>query len=109
LARVIYSSYLTIILFGLSADSVALGGKCGSTYVDRNLHSLLSKRFGSSFDNLSYSMKGPGSKFMASFESGKKSFGSNDNKTTLDIGPIRLDVPNSEHYDKNERMVILTQ
>jgi hypothetical protein len=107
-AQVIYSSCLTILLSGLSADSVALGGKCGSTYVDRNLHSLLLKWFGSSFDDLSFSQKGPGSRFMASFETYKRSFGLSDDRDAREIGPIRLDLPNSEHYDEDERLVTLT-
>lgn len=104
-----YSSYLSIHHSGLSANSVTLGGKCGSTYIDRNLHSLLSEWFGSSFDELPFSQKGPGSKFMTSFETYKRSFGlSDDRGDTREIGPIRLDLPDSEHFDEDERLVILT-
>lgn len=85
-----------------------LGGKCGSTYIDRNLYSLLSKRFGSSFDDLPFSQKGPGSRFMLSFETYKKSFGLNDDGDSMEIGPITLDVPESEYYDEDQRLVILT-
>lgn len=88
---------------------VGAGGKCGSTYVDRNLHSLLSSWFGSSFDDLPFAQKGPGSNFMASFETYKKSFGLSDDKYTREIGPIRLSLLlESEHYDEDERLVKLT-
>ncbi|TVY15152.1 Heat shock protein [Lachnellula arida] len=88
---------------------IGAGGKCGSTYVDRNLHSLLSEWFGSSFDELPFSQKGPGSKFMTSFETYKKSFGlSDDTGDIREIGPIRLDLPDSEHFDEDERLLILT-
>ncbi|CZR67409.1 related to hsp70 protein [Phialocephala subalpina] len=87
---------------------IGVGGKCGSTYIDRNLHTLLSKRFGSSFDNIAFAQKGPGSRFMISFEKHKRDFGRNDDRDILEIGPIRLEVPDSEHYDEVERMVKLT-
>jgi hypothetical protein len=92
----------------ISAEALVTGGKCGSTYIDRNLHTLLSKRFGSKFDDLPFSQKGPGSRFMASFETYKKSFGLNDDRDIREIGPIRLDLPDSDHYDEDERSVKLT-
>lgn len=85
-----------------------LGGKCGSTYIDRNLHTLLSRRFRSSFDDLAFAQKGPGSRFMISFEKYKRDFGLSDDRDIREIGPIRLEVPDSEHYDEEERMVRLT-
>ncbi len=85
-----------------------VGGKCGSTYIDRNLHTLLSRRFGSSFKDLAFAQKGPGSKFMVSFEQIKRDFGRNDDRDIQEIGPIRLDVAESEHYNEDERMVLLT-
>ena len=85
-----------------------VGGKCGATYIDRNLHSLLSKRFGSSFDDLPFAQKGPGSRFMSSFERCKQKFGLSDDRDTQYIGPIRLDVPDSEYFDELERFVKLT-
>ncbi len=84
------------------------GGKCGSTYIDRNLHTLLSTRFGSSFDDLEFEQKGPGSKFMMSFEQCKRDFGMSDDRDIGEIGPIKLDLPDSEHYDEEERMVKLS-
>jgi hypothetical protein len=85
-----------------------IGGKCGSTYIDRNFQAFLSQRFGSSFDDLPFAQKGPGSKLMLSFERKKKDFGLNDDDEELEIGPIRLDIPDSDYYDAYELAVKLT-
>jgi hypothetical protein len=84
------------------------GGKRGSTYIDRNLHTLLSRRFGAKYDDLPFAQKGPGSRLMTSFEKHKRDFGLNDNKDVREIGPIRLDVSDSEYFDEDERNVKLT-
>ncbi|KAF7946500.1 hypothetical protein EAE96_009497 [Botrytis aclada] len=86
---------------------VGIGGKCGSTYIDRNLHSLLSERFGLAFGDISVAQKGPGSRFMAAFEMLKRDFGRNDDKDTVELGPLNLDVPESKYYDKEDRLVLL--
>lgn len=86
-----------------------VGGKCGSTYIDRNLHALLSKRFGEAFDNIPFAQKGPGSRFMACFEMVKRDFGRNDDREEVELSPLRLDIPDSEFYDDDERIVKLTQ
>jgi hypothetical protein len=69
----------------------------------------MSKRFGKSFEDLPFSQKGPGSRFMTNFETHKKSFGLSDDRENREIGPIRLDVPGSDYFDEDERSVILTQ
>jgi hypothetical protein len=69
----------------------------------------MSERFGSSFDNLDPSKRGPGSRFMLSFETIKKDFGSSDNERPKDIGPIRLNSSNPAHYDEDELMVKLSK
>jgi hypothetical protein len=85
------------------------GGKCGSTYIDRNLHSLLSRRFGAPFDTLPFSKKGPGSKFMISFETVKRDFGRNDDDDDIrELTDLKLDIPDSEFYDEEEQVVKLT-
>ncbi|PQE13098.1 Hsp70 family protein [Rutstroemia sp. NJR-2017a BBW] len=88
-------------ILALKADT-QVGGKCGSTYIDRNLHSLLSKRFGSAFDDLDFGQKGPGSKFMACFEMLKRDFGHNDDEEERELGPLNLGLPDSEYYDSND-------
>jgi hypothetical protein len=52
--------------------------------------------------------KGPGSKFMECFESVKRDFGLNDDRTVREITPLNLNIPDSQHYDDEERMVKLT-
>jgi hypothetical protein len=68
----------------------------------------MSRRFGKTFEDLPFSQKGPGSRFMTQFEIHKKSFGLSDVRENYEIGPIRLNVPGSEYFDEDERSVILT-
>lgn len=86
-----------------------IGGKCGSTNIDRNLHLLLSERFKSAFDDLPFTHTGSGSRFMASFETLKQDFGRNNESKIGEIGPLNLDIPDSEHFDEDDRLVLLTQ
>lgn len=85
-----------------------IGGKCGSTYIDRNFHSLLSKRFGSAFDDLPFCQTGPGSRFMAAFEALKRDFGRNDEREVGEVGPLNLGISDCEYYDEEDRIVLLT-
>ncbi|KAF7872010.1 uncharacterized protein EAF02_009115 [Botrytis sinoallii] len=74
---------------------VIIGGKCGSTYIYRHLHALLSDRFGNAFDSIPYSRKGPGSALMNNWEEIKKCFGlATENASTFELGPLYLDLPN---------------
>ncbi|BCR91386.1 Hsp70 family protein [Aspergillus chevalieri] len=85
-----------------------IGGKCGSTAVDRNLYQLMSDRFGDAFDSLPMKRKGPGSEFMKNFEVIKRDFGNSDEERIFEL-PINMAVedPNPEHFDDEERMVII--
>jgi hypothetical protein len=85
-----------------------LGGKCGSTYIDRKLHVLLSQRFGDAFEKVPWAQKGPGSKFMTCFEGIKRDFGLKDDHEERELGPINLGIPDSEFYDEEERLVKLS-
>ncbi|KAF7896081.1 hypothetical protein EAF00_006096 [Botryotinia globosa] len=87
---------------------VGIGGKCGSTNIDRNLHLLLSKRFGSAYNDLPFDQKGPGSRFMTAFETLKRDFGRNDEREVGELGPLNLDVQDSDHYDTEDRLVLLS-
>ncbi|KAK0103678.1 hypothetical protein ONS95_005688 [Cadophora gregata] len=87
---------------------VGVGGKCGSTYIDRNLHAFLSKRFGRAFDEVPDAQKGPGSKFMTCFEMYKRDFGRNEEQDVVELSPLRLETEDSFFYDEEERMVTLT-
>jgi hypothetical protein len=70
---------------------------------------LLSKRFGSAFGAVPWALKGPGSKFMACFESIKRDFGLKDDHEERELGPINLvGVENSKFYDEEERLIKLS-
>jgi molecular chaperone DnaK (HSP70) len=101
---------ITQIYPRLSFDElcIGVGGKCGATYIDRNLHTLLSKRFRNAFDNVPHEQKGPGSKFMTSFEKLKRSFGYDQDRGIREVGPLKLNVPDSMFYDEDERVVKLS-
>ncbi|KAE8396111.1 hypothetical protein BDV23DRAFT_144350 [Aspergillus alliaceus] len=86
-----------------------IGGKCGSTAVDRNFYKLMSDRFGDAFNNLPMRRKSPGSEFMKQFETIKRDFGSSDESTTFEL-PLNMTVsdPDPKHFDNEERMVIIS-
>lgn len=88
------------------------GGKCGATYVDRNLHDLLARRYGSSFTSLPISKRGPGSRFMSEFESAKKDFGSAGPRNA-NLRLIMKDIEkgdwNCTQYDPEECELEITQ
>ncbi|KAE9364639.1 Hsp70 family protein-like protein [Stipitochalara longipes BDJ] len=86
---------------------VGIGGKCGSTYIDRKLHGLLSQRFGSVFENVPWALKGPGSDFMNAFESIKRNFGNKKSRRVQEL-PIKLGIAKSRYYDEEERSVKLS-
>lgn len=69
----------------------------------------MEKRFGSSFINIPFENKGPGSRFMRSFETFKRDFGDSDDDGVKEIGPINLGLEDSDDYDSDERMVKLTK
>ncbi|KAK6611329.1 hsp70 protein-like protein [Botrytis cinerea] len=88
---------------------IGIGGKCGSTYIDRHLHALLSDRFGDAFESIPYSRKGPGSALMDNWELLKKRFGGNiEDSGTFELGPLYLDLPSSHHYDRVENLIFLS-
>ncbi|KAL4733033.1 hypothetical protein BDV11DRAFT_200880 [Aspergillus similis] len=86
-----------------------MGGKCGSTAVDRNFYKLMSERFGEAFDKLPMKRKGPGSEFMRRFETLKRDFGVSDEQTVHEL-PLNmtLDEPDPRYFDEDERMVLIS-
>ena len=88
---------------------MSAGGKCGSTYIDRNFLELMNRRFGKAFQGVPLRRKGPGSEFMASFEKAKQSFGTSQNDT-FEIYPIDMEGDfDTEQYDEDEAAVILSR
>ncbi|KAL3430242.1 hypothetical protein BDV09DRAFT_202347 [Aspergillus tetrazonus] len=86
-----------------------MGGKCGSTAIDRNFYNLMSERFGEAFDKLPMKRKGPGSEFMRRFETLKRDFGVSDEQDVHEL-PLNmtLDNPDPKYFDGDERMVIIS-
>lgn len=78
--------------------------------IDRNFYMLMSRRFGSAFDNLPHKRKGPGSDFMRAFEQVKRDFGYSGEDTIHEL-PLNMPIgdPNPEHYDDVERLVKITE
>lgn len=64
------------------------------------------QKFGDGYESLPMTKRGPGSKFMASFESAKRNFRGSSNDNTSEIGPLILDVV-SPLYDDDEMAVKL--
>jgi hypothetical protein len=91
-----------------------VGGKCGATYIDRNLHKLLAQRFGKAFSSLPPERIGPGSRFMNEFESKKRDFAGSRGRGGRDI-KLQLIIPefiegkgNVPGYDKGYAEVVLS-
>ncbi|KAL4942784.1 hypothetical protein BDV06DRAFT_211602 [Aspergillus oleicola] len=86
-----------------------MGGKCGSTAVDRNFYKLMSERFGEAFDKLPMKRKGPGSEFMRRFETLKRDFGVSDEQT-IHVLPLNMtiDDPDPKYFDEEERIVMVS-
>jgi hypothetical protein len=91
-----------------------IGGKCGSTYIDRAFHRWMLETFGSAFESLTFEKTGPGSRFMKEFESHKRDFGyspNHDQDYNIDLDhpyEINLVIPgatDSAHYDSDESVI----
>ncbi|KAL7947533.1 actin-like ATPase domain-containing protein [Trichoderma barbatum] len=93
---------------------VGVAGKCGGTYVDRNLLKYLSERFGPAFADLPPEDIGPGSYFMDEFERKKKDFKMKNPASRRDC---RLKLPElapkitkdlERFYEKKSKSVLLS-
>lgn len=47
---------------------VGTGGKCGSTYIDREFIKWMTGKFGPAYTSVSWDKRGPASRFMKDFE-----------------------------------------
>ncbi|KAL2851693.1 hypothetical protein BJX68DRAFT_265937 [Aspergillus pseudodeflectus] len=87
-----------------------IGGKCGSTAVDRNFYMLMKARFGKAFSSLPRRRIGPGSEFMNKFEIVKRDFGMSTEDDS--VHPLPLNMPlqkaDPEYFDVDERFVLLS-
>lgn len=90
--------------------SHSLGGKCGSTALDRNFYKLMSERFGPAFDAIPAKKKGPGSNFMRHFEVLKRDFGHDSEDTTHELElSMRSSQVDPRYYDEDEGTVIISE
>ncbi|KAE9990671.1 hypothetical protein EG327_001066 [Venturia inaequalis] len=86
---------------------VGVGGKCGSTFIDRLFLDWMSATFGTAFDGLPAKKRAPGSKFMLEFERAKFEFGySNDTRFEVSLNMPKAE--SSEYYDDEESMITFT-
>ncbi|MCJ1432673.1 hypothetical protein MMC27_002030 [Xylographa pallens] len=81
----------------LEESCVGNGGKCGATYVDRNLEKLMAKRYGDHYTSLPVHKRGAGSPFMKAFEDIRNDFDGSNNR----IAPLRLIMKNLVQGDRN--------
>lgn len=87
-------------------------GKCGGTFVDRNLFKLLGARFGEAFTSLGPDQIGPGSSFMDQFELKKKDFGSSAPSRRAHRIPLHMPLLKQtpdldQYYEKRSSSVLL--
>jgi hypothetical protein len=80
----------------------ALGGKCGSTYIDRQFVKWMERKFGSKYTSLPWSARGPASNFMKAFESYKRDFGvSLGSSQWYDLPLVMNGVSDPQYYDED--------
>lgn len=87
---------------------VGQGAKCGSTFIDRNLHLLMVKRFGDAYESVPLHRRGL---FLAAWDRVKRSyrFDSLSQAPVEELSPIHMTgVDKPDWYDPGEGSVILT-
>jgi len=69
----------------------------------------MQSRFGKAFNEIEMRRKGPGSRFMESWERIKRAFVEPEDQRIREVGPLRMkNVSSSQYYDEDESMVHLT-
>lgn len=87
---------------------VGNGGKCGSTYIDREFIKWMEARFGKAYTLLSWDKRGPASRLMKDFEGHKRDFGkSQDVRRVYELQLFMKTAPDSQFYDEDEGIVRL--
>ncbi|KAH6606450.1 actin-like ATPase domain-containing protein [Trichoderma cornu-damae] len=94
--------------------AVGVAGKCGGTFVDRNLFRLLADRFGVAFTSLGPEQIGPGSAFMDQFELKKKDFSMKTpsrraHRLVLHMPDLKVTPAMEKYYERRSSSVLLTQ
>ncbi|KAF2103498.1 actin-like ATPase domain-containing protein [Rhizodiscina lignyota] len=87
-----------------------IGGKCGSTSIDRGFHAWMERVFREHFTNIPFEKKGPGSALMKEFELIKRDFGSSrDRNQEYELTLVMPGVEEGRYYDDSECVVKLYQ
>ncbi|KAL7790952.1 actin-like ATPase domain-containing protein [Trichoderma ceciliae] len=94
--------------------AVGIAGKCGGTFVDRNLFKMLAHRFGDAFTSLGPEQIGPGSAFMDQFELKKKDFSMKTpsrraHRLVLYMPKLKITSATEKYYERRSSSVLLTQ
>ncbi|QDS75963.1 hypothetical protein FKW77_003710 [Venturia effusa] len=85
---------------------IGVGGKCGSTTIDRSFHQWMKQVFDDDFTNLPFERIGPGSKFMKEFESCKRDCGADDESSDdYEVTLFMSGVRSSKYYDSRKSTV----
>ncbi|KAF9629605.1 putative hsp70 family protein [Lasiodiplodia theobromae] len=92
---------------------VGIGGKCGSTAIDRNFNQWMIQKFGNAYKDLPPRKRGPGSLFMRSFEEAKKAFGTNSLDSNgaprkVEIENLNMALVSNEQYDHKQSVLKIT-
>ena len=70
----------------------------------------MTETFGDAYESVPFERRGPGSRFMESFNSAKRNFtGISQSNNTIEVGPLTMKVDSSTHYDEDERAVLLNK
>ncbi|KEF59307.1 uncharacterized protein A1O9_04151 [Exophiala aquamarina CBS 119918] len=98
----------------LEEACIGEGGKCGATWIDRNLHKLMQERFATAFTSLPSTKTGAQSIFMETFEGIKRDFNGNNGEERVYELPLKMkrldedDPEMAEIYDFEEDLVRIT-
>ncbi|EME86907.1 uncharacterized protein MYCFIDRAFT_172600 [Pseudocercospora fijiensis CIRAD86] len=86
---------------------VGIGGKCGSTYIDREFMKWMEHKFKKAFTELPWEKRGPASRMMKDFEAHKKDFGKSTNTRKIyEVGPLVMkNAKNPKYYDEDEGII----
>ncbi|KXT08547.1 hypothetical protein AC579_10244 [Pseudocercospora musae] len=85
---------------------VGIGGKCGSTYIDREFMKWMEHKFKKNYTDLGWEKRGPASRMMKEFEGHKKDFGKSTNSRKVYEIPLWMkNAKGSRYYDDDEGIV----
>ncbi|KAE9368265.1 actin-like ATPase domain-containing protein [Stipitochalara longipes BDJ] len=88
---------------------LGMGGKCGSTAIDRNFIKWMEKKFGHHYTSLPLEKRRLGSKAMVEFERQKRNFRAAEGQSSFEIENMDMDAPDSDIFDSDEGIVKLSR